>query len=112
MNTSHLPEFSTGNGTKTVIYISGPMSNLPDFNRPRFNSEAALLRAQGFTVVNPAESALPEGSSWRGHMREDIRALVDCDRIHLLPGWERSRGAMLELKIAHALGMTITNAKR
>ena len=45
-------------------------------------------------------------------MREDIRAMLDCDRIHMLPGWERSRGAVLELTIAHALGFTVTNAKR
>ena len=37
-----------------------------------------------------------------------ISQLVTCDRIHLLPGWEKSRGANEEKRIAELLGMTIT----
>ena len=111
-NTSAPADKSPKNGKKAAVYVSGPMTGLPDLNRPKFNSEADLLRAQGFTVVNPAESVLPESATWKEHMREDIRAMLDCDRIHMLPGWERSRGAVLELTIAHALGFTVTNAKR
>ncbi|WP_319942079.1 DUF4406 domain-containing protein [Pseudomonas quasicaspiana] len=37
------------------IYISGPMTGLPDFNFPAFAAEANRLRGLGFDVVNPAE---------------------------------------------------------
>lgn len=97
---------------QTVIYVSGPMTGLPNHNREAFNAEAEALRAQGFIVINPAENGLPTTASWQEHMRVDVRALTHCHRIHLLPGWEGSSGAMLEVRIAHALGMKITNAKR
>jgi hypothetical protein len=43
------------------IYLSGPMTGLPDLNFPAFHAEAARLRALGYDVINPAE--LPEGIS-------------------------------------------------
>jgi len=39
-----------------TIYLSGPMSGLPGFNFPAFHAAAAKLRADGFTVLNPAET--------------------------------------------------------
>ena len=40
------------------IYLSGPMSGLPELNFPAFHAEAARLRALGFEVVNPADFPL------------------------------------------------------
>ena len=45
----------------------------------------------GYSVVNP----------------HDIKVMVDCDVIVLLPGWGRSRGALLERQIAIALGLRV-----
>jgi hypothetical protein len=44
---------------------------------------------------------------WDACMRADIRALCLCDVIALLPGWEHSKGAHLELHIAHRIGMEV-----
>lgn len=88
-------------------YISGPMTGLPDLNFPAFFAAAEKLRAQGRNIVNPAEDDTP-GLEWHQYLREDIRALVDCSAIHMLPGWELSKGARLELHIAEQLGMAIT----
>jgi hypothetical protein len=38
-------------------------------------------------------------------MRADIKALMDCTHIALLPEWERSRGALIEARLAADLGM-------
>lgn len=89
------------------IYISGPMSGLPALNFPAFHAEAARLRAMGHDVVNPAEINVPHPGTWQAAMRADIAALVTCDSILLLPGWEASRGATLELHIAQQLGMEV-----
>jgi hypothetical protein len=61
----------------------------------------------GYEGVNLAEMDAndPEPLTWEQYLRRDIRVLLDCDGIALLPGWERSRGAQLEAHIAHALGM-------
>ncbi len=93
-------------------YLSGPMTGLPDLNFPAFHDAAAQLRAHGFEVVNPAEIN-PDGElPWAECMRADIKALCDCDLLVLLPGWEKSSGAHLELHIAHRIGLMIDHMDR
>lgn len=89
------------------LYISGPMSGLPEFNEAAFNEAARLLRAAGYQVTNPAEKALPHNASWQQHMREDIKLMMDCDGLAILPGWQHSRGANAEINLAHALGLDV-----
>lgn len=88
-------------------YIAGPMTNLPELNWPAFNAAAADLRALGHEIVNPAEINTDPTADWRTCMRADIKQLVDCDAIVMLPGWEKSRGATLEHQIAVGLGMRV-----
>ncbi len=94
--------------TKT-IYISGPMTSLPGLNFPAFNEAAKKLRALGHHVINPAEINPDTSLTWEQCMRADIRALCDCDTLATLPGWESSKGAHLEVHIAHRLGIAITS---
>lgn len=94
----------------STIYLSGPMTGVPALNHPAFHAEATRLRALGHTVFNPAENGLPASAAWAEHMRADLRALLDCDHIHLLPGWSNSTGARLELQVALALGFQYTLA--
>lgn len=83
------------------------MTGLPEFNFPAFHAKAAELRAQGFDVVNPAEHAEEPNKSWAEYLRKDIRMLMDCDAIWLMPGWSKSRGARLEHHIANELGFAV-----
>lgn len=87
------------------IYIAGPMTNMPALNFPAFRRAAADLRGQGHEVVSPAEINSDPKAAWLDCMRADIKQLVDCDAIALLPGWQASRGASLEAHIAEKLGM-------
>lgn len=86
---------------KNRIYIAGPMTGLPELNYPAFNAEAARLRALGWHVENPAEN--PEQSSWVDYMRIAIPQMLSCGLVALLPGWEMSRGANIEVTIAATL---------
>lgn len=103
------------------VYLSGPMSGLPQSNFPAFNAAAAALRGLGLQVVNPAEITpigadtpaddAPEAEHklyWQKCLRADLAALCDCDAIVTLPGWERSSGAHLEVHVAHRLGLLHT----
>lgn len=101
------------------VYISGPMSDISKSNFPVFNAAAASLRALGLEVVNPAEinpgDPPPEGSPpeafkafWHACLRADLKELMDCDTLALLPGWENSSGAHLELHNAHRTGIKVT----
>jgi hypothetical protein len=102
-----------------TIYLSGPMSNLPDLNKPAFASEEKRLLQEGWAVANPHNIVkfsdipptllLPENSQelWQFCMRKDLAALVLCDAIQMLVGWEKSRGAKIEHYVALHLGLEI-----
>jgi nucleoside 2-deoxyribosyltransferase len=93
------------------IYLAGPMTGLPDFNFPAFHECAEALRASGHTVKNPAETDGGDTSQpWSYYMRKDIAMLLECEAVAVLPGWERSRGATLEVHVARALGMPVLDA--
>lgn len=95
-----------------IVYISGPMTGLPDHNYPAFNAAAKYLRDLGHQVVNPAELSTPSPEKeWHHYMRDDIKAMMDCDSIYLLPGWTNSKGARLEYHIAVALGFRLFGEK-
>lgn len=81
------------------------MSGIADNNFPAFHRWAAKLRADGFDVVSPAE--IEEADTWELCLRAGLRELCTCDAIALMPGWEGSRGAHLELHVAHRLGMKV-----
>ena len=92
------------------------MSGIPQFNYPAFDSAAKRLRGLGLEVISPTElhsqmtwhSAMssPDGDperrtgseSWAELLAVDLRAVVEqSDRIALLSGWHRSKGARIEV---------------
>lgn len=93
------------------IYIAGPMTGLPDNNYPAFHAAAVQLRAQGHMMADPAENEAPSCGTWLGYMRLALAQLILCDAVHLLPGWSRSRGAMVEFTLAKGLGLEVQTAE-
>ncbi len=93
------------------VYISGPISS-PDpekqaANLDEFHAAEAILIEYGWEVSNPARNGLPVSASWQEHMRADIRMLTECDTVAMLDGWEGSRGAQIEAKLAADLGLRV-----
>ncbi len=91
-----------------MIYLSGPMTGLPEFNRPEFDKVANALRRKGHKVWSPADNfdrnvVMPRNY----YMRKDIEALLECDAVAMLPDWEKSQGAILEYQIAKELGLPV-----
>lgn len=90
----------------TAIYVSGPMTGLPNNNHAAFNTASKDLRALGFEVINPAEQI--ECDSWLEYMRLDLIALIKhADALVYLPGWENSAGAGIEIYVANSLSMPV-----
>jgi len=89
------------------IYLSGPISNQPDGNRLEFSLAERHLKSQGHTVVNPHHIA--NDGTWNHAMRADIKAMMDCDAIYVIKGWELSKGSCLEVYLALKLSMQIIN---
>lgn len=81
------------------VYISGPMTGMPGHNNKAFMEAEKYLRDIGFDVWNPAHNPV-EGFDWEDYMKVDLRGLLECDLIFMLPGWENSRGAKMEKYIA------------
>ncbi|MDF8363317.1 MULTISPECIES: DUF4406 domain-containing protein [Achromobacter] len=89
------------------VYLAGPMTGKADHNFPAFHAAAERLRAFGLDVVNPADHGVVDGMGWADYMRWDIVKLAGCHSVYVLPGWEKSKGASLEVAIARALGMPL-----
>lgn len=95
------------------IYLSGPMSGLPDFGYPIFREHAARLRARGFDIIDPSENfGGDSGRDRTEYMRLDVQHVLDAEAVAVLPGWEKSRGARLEVSIARELGLPVFDAAR
>lgn len=87
------------------LYLSGPMSGHPDFNRPAFYEAADRLEQRGYRILSPALIRIPGNPEWADWMKPALTLMFDADAICLLPDWNRSRGALLEHYLARELGM-------
>lgn len=89
------------------VYIAGPMTGYPDYNYPAFDAKAREIEEWGHTPVNPTQIGQNEGWSHEDYMRAALTLLLTADGVVFLPGFERSKGAMLELTVSTALNMPI-----
>ena len=101
-----------------MIYCSGPMTGYKKANNPAFDRAAKRLRKKGFKVLSPPEEDLkkfkkipenPTPEFWQKVLRRDLKDMLRCDSIHLLKGWEKSKGATLEYMLAKELGMKVVD---
>ena len=115
---------------KKIAYISGPMENIKGFNFDQFNQAEEWLKNRGYSVVNPVKiprdkipgykKQIEEASSmferffptkiawtvdkkiWIECMKQDLDEMRKRKITHImmLPGWENSRGAVMEHYVA------------
>ena len=88
------------------IYISGKITG-NDKAEQQFKSAEERLIKQGHEVVNPFNLPHNHSKNWKDYMKEDIKAMMDCDAIFMLKGYKTSTGANLELSLARELGMLV-----
>ena len=87
------------------VYIAGPMTGLPQFNRPAFHQAALNLSFEHHVPLNPA--ILPDGLTESDYMAVGITMLQRADAIFLLTGWQFSAGARAEHALALKLGLEV-----
>lgn len=87
------------------VYIIGAVTGLErEAVVAKFEKAANALKGAGMVPVNPVD-VVPAESTWNDAMRQCIKTMLTCDAVLLLPDWEESRGAMLEVMIARNLEM-------
>ena len=87
------------------VDIAGPMTGLPQFNRPAFHQAALNLSFEHHVPLNPA--ILPDGLTEADYMAVGITMLQRADAIFLLTGWQFSAGARAEHALALKLGLEV-----
>lgn len=95
-----------------TVYISGPATGIPEFNKPEFLLAEKMLLSQGCHVFNPTHiewsiDPLTGDALWQYFMHFCVRAIPECDSLLMLPDWQNSRGAVWEHRIAEMLGLVI-----
>lgn len=89
------------------LYIAGPMTGYQDHNLPAFAAAAVELAEHNHEPINPGRHGADPTYTWADYLRRDLVDLVGADGVAVLPGWESSRGASLEVRTALALEMPV-----
>jgi nucleoside 2-deoxyribosyltransferase len=97
------------------VYIAGLISNggripllVQKTNAKVFDKAETRLRLAGYEPVNPLKlNPVGDGKTWQEVMKIDLRAMLDCDAVYALDGWEYGKGSAIEVGLAQNLGMPI-----
>jgi len=93
------------------IYVSGPITGIPEDNYPNFVAAAQSLYELGYRkIVVPHDLFRdhdPKALQWSDYMRGCIKEMMDCEALITIPGWEESNGAKLEVYICNALNIPV-----
>lgn len=89
------------------IYISGKISGIENEAFAIFEEAEKRLLELGHEVVNPMRLNHDHDKSWENYMKEDVKALCECDGVYMLSNWRDSKGAVIEHDLALNLKMKI-----
>lgn len=103
---------------KPILYLSGPIAGIDDFEQ-RFEKAEAFLAEAGYPIINPCKvppivmgSRFTHEQAWIQYMRGDIAAMMRAGGVALLSGHEKSSGSHLEKRIAFELGIPIMTVEQ
>lgn len=89
------------------LYIAGPITGIKDFEVVFADAHEQLL-AVGHEVENPCDNEdSSQDYSWEDYMKMGLMQMLACDGVAVLPDWEKSRGATIEVELAEKLGYPV-----
>lgn len=96
---------------ETTLYLSGSITDGGTLHGEavarrlaEFHEAEARLVAAGYDVLNPARNE-GKADDWLGYMRLALRDISRADGVAFLGGWEKSRGAVIEVGLGRSLGL-------
>lgn len=97
-----------------TVYLSGPMTGLPDYNRAAFNLRAEAFKALGYSVNNPADISVTHGTdkSYGFYFKRALRLMLESDVVYVFGDTSNSAGVQMELKVAEMAGMPIVREEQ
>ena len=96
---------------KKKIYLSGKITGLEQLEYELIFDLAEIIAIEeGFEPVNPVKLNHNHDKTWASYMKHDIKAMMDCDAILMIPNWSNSKGATTELELAYKLEMEVIYA--
>lgn len=119
--------WSPGATEEDQIYIAGPMQDIPGFNYEAFDRAEAWLRKKypNAVIHNPAKMDRDKGYTAdelyqmkldrpeefkklrHDMLKDDLRIILNCKHLFLLPGWAESDGARTERNAALGCGIHV-----
>lgn len=97
-----------------TVYLSGPMTGLPDYNRAAFNLRAEAFQALGYSVNNPADISVTHGTdkAYGFYFKRALRLMLESDVVYVFGDTSNSAGVQMELKVAEMAGMPIVREEQ
>ena len=95
---------------KHKIYISGKITGMETEAKYVFAAAEEKLKKEfpDSKIINPMKlDHRQHDKSWEAYMKVCIIELCQCDMIAMLPNWQDSRGAEMEMIIASNLNLHV-----
>lgn len=90
---------------KEIVYIAGPITNDPDYER-KFNQVEKKLREMGYRPINPiAGNEKRRGWTYKQYIDRGLRLLMTSDAICITDVWVDSKGLDAETAYVDAVGL-------
>lgn len=94
------------------IYISGGITGVRNYKARFYDAQNQLESRYDCIVVNPVMlgtkvESVVDSPQWHHYMRECVKWLAMCDKVFMLRGWWRSRGARVEWMLAKILRIDV-----
>ena len=98
--------------TKKKLQLVGRIKNMPNGNKEKFAEYQKIYEDQGYEVFNPHDLSvkypdMPEAE----YMGLDLQNISKSDVVAVLPDWDNSKGAKMEVFFALSYGVKVINAK-
>jgi hypothetical protein len=96
-------------------YISGKITDIDRetelYNMQLFYDKEMEMIAEGIppeNIFNPARLEVDGGATWEYYLARDLHHIMEeKPTLILLPNWKESKGARLEVELAHLLKLPV-----